>query len=98
MINELKEQLGRCEQWLLEDPNDQEVIDKANDLKARIESLEGNSTLDPEVEDSILNQKKRVKRKIRSINKKLKIRPENEGLLKDLRRWEKELEKLEEMN
>ena len=40
MINDLKAQLARCESWLLEEPDDREVIEKATQLRARIESLE----------------------------------------------------------
>ena len=76
MINELKSQLARCESWLLEEPNDREVIEKATQLRARIESLEKSDTkVEIKKDDNLVKEIKRIKRKIRNVKKKLLIQP-----------------------
>ena len=76
MINDLKAQLARCESWLLEEPNDREVIEKATQLRARIESLEKSDTkVEIKKDDNLVKEIKRIKRKIRNVKKKLLIQP-----------------------
>ena len=76
MINDLQAQLARCESWLLEEPNDREVIEKATQLRARIESLEKSDTkVEIKKDDNLVKEIKRIKRKIRNVKKKLLIQP-----------------------
>ena len=76
MINDLKAQLARCESWLLEEPNDREVIEKATQLRARIESLEKSDTkVEIKKDDNLVKEIKRIKRKIRNVKKKLLVQP-----------------------
>ena len=76
MINDLKAQLARCESWLIENPEDQEVIEKATQLRARIESLEKSDTkVEIKKDDNLVKEIKRIKRKIRNVKKKLLVQP-----------------------
>ena len=85
MINELKAQLARCESWLLEEPDDQEVIEKATQLRARIESLEKSDTkVEIKKDDNLVKEIKRIKRKIRNVKKKLLVQPEDPFLQNEL--------------
>ena len=95
MINDLKEQLARCESWLSENPQDQEVIDKANELKVRIQSLERApiSTGEKQHDENKL-EIKRIRRKIRNLKKKLVKQPENEIIKGEINGLEKIVEEL----
>ena len=85
MINDLKAQLARCESWLLEEPNDQEVIEKATELRDRIESLEKSATkVEIKKDDNLVKEIKRIKRKIRNVKKKLLVQPEDPFLQNEL--------------
>ena len=95
MINELKEQLARCESWLLEEPNDQEVIEKASQLRARIESLEKSTTnVEIKKDDNLVKEIKKAKRKIRSLKKKLIAQPKNPFVKSEIEELERMIEKM----
>ena len=95
MINELKEQLARCESWLLEEPNDQEVSDKASQLRARIESIEKSTTnVEIKKDDNLVKEIKKAKRKIRSLKKKLIAQPKNPFVKSEIEELERMIEKM----
>jgi len=95
MINDLKAQLARCESWLLEEPNDQEVIEKANELRVRIESLENAPEENKSKKrDGVNNEIKRLKRKIRNLKKKLINQPESPVILEEISTLESQVEKM----
>ena len=95
MINDLKAQLARCESWLLEEPNDQEVIEMASELKARIESLEKSDTkVEIKKDDNLVKEIKRIRRKIRNLKKKLISQPENQFVKSEIEELEKTVEKM----
>lgn len=95
MINDLKAQLARCESWLLEEPDDQEVIEKATQLRARIESLEKSDTkIEIKKDDNLVKEIKRIKRKIRNLKKKLIVQPENPFVKNEIEELEKTVEKM----
>ena len=95
MINELKAQLARCESWLLEEPDDQEVIEKATQLRARIESLEKSDTkVEIKKDDNLVKEIKRIKRKIRNVKKKLLVQPEDPFLQNELEEMKTRVELL----
>ena len=95
MINDLKAQLTRCESWLIENPEDQEVIEKAKELKAKIESLENVSTLvENKKDDNLVKEIKRIKRKIRNIKKRLLVQPEDPFLQNELEEMKTRVELL----
>lgn len=95
MINELKAQLARCESWLLEEPDDREVIEKAIQLRARIESLEKSDTkVEIKKDDNLVKEIKRIKRKIRNIKKKLLVQPEDPFLQNELEEMKSRVELL----
>ena len=95
MINELKAQLARCESWLIENPEDQEVIEKAKELKGKIESLENVSTLvENKKDDNLVKEIKRIKRKIRNVKKKLLVQPVDPFLQNELEEMKTRVELL----
>ena len=95
MINELKAQLARCESWLLEEPDDQEVIEKATQLRSRIESLEKSDTkVEIKKDDNLVKEIKRIKRKIRNVKKKLLVQPEDPFLQNELEEMKTRVELL----
>ena len=95
MINDLKAQLARCESWLLEEPNDKEVIEMASELKARIESLEKSDTkVEIKKDDNFVKEIKRIRRKIRNLKKKLISQPENQFIKSEIEEFEKTVEKM----
>ncbi len=95
MINDLKAQLARCESWLLEEPDDQEVIEKATQLRARIESLEkSDSKVEIKKDDNLVKEIKKIKRKIRNLKKKLIEQPENPFVKSEIEELEKTIEKM----
>ena len=95
MINELKAQLARCESWLLEEPDDREVIEKATQLRARIESLEKSDTkVEIKKDDNLVKEIKRIKRKIRNVKKKLLVQPEDPFLQNELEEMKTRVELL----
>ena len=99
MINELKAQLARCESWLLEEPDDQEVIEKATQLRSRIESLEKSDTkVEIKKDDNLVKEIKRIKRKIRNVKKKLLVQPEDPFLQNELEEMKTRVELLKNRN
>lgn len=95
MINDLKAQLARCESWLLEEPDDREVIEMASELKARIESLEKSDTkVEIKKDDNLVKEIKRIRRKIRNLKKKLISQPENQFVKSEIEELEKTVEKM----
>ena len=95
MIDELKAQLARCESWLLEEPDDQEVIEKATQLRSRIESLEKSDTkVEIKKDDNLVKEIKRIKRKIRNVKKKLLVQPEDPFLQNELEEMKTRVELL----
>ena len=95
MINELKAQLDRCESWLLEEPDDREVIEKATQLRARIESLEKSDTkVEIKKDDNLVKEIKRIKRKIRNVKKKLLVQPVDPFLQNELEEMKTRVELL----
>lgn len=95
MINDLKAQLARCESWLLEEPDDQEVIEKANELRIRIESLENAPEENKsKKKEGVNNEIKRLKRKIRNLKKKLINQPESPVILEEISTLESQVEKM----
>ena len=95
MINDLKAQLARCESWLLEEPNDREVIEKATQLRARIESLEKSDTkVEIKKDDNLVKEIKRIRRKIRNLKKKLISQPENQFIKSEIEELEETVEKM----
>ena len=95
MINDLKAQLARCESWLLEEPDDQEVIEMASELKARIESLEKSDTkVEVKKDDNLVKEIKRIRRKIRNLKKKLIAQPENPVVKTEIEELEMLVEKM----
>ena len=95
MINELKAQLARCESWLLEEPDDREVIEKATQLRARIESLEKSDTkVEIKKDDNLVKEIKRIKRKIRNVKKKLLVQPVDPFLQNELEEMKTRVELL----
>ena len=95
MINELKAQLARCESWLLEEPDDREVIEMASELKARIESLEKSDTkVEIKKDDNLVKEIKRIRRKIRNLKKKLIAQPENPVVKTEIEELEILVEKM----
>jgi hypothetical protein len=95
MINDLKAQLARCESWLLEEPDDQEVIDMAQSLRVRIESLEKAATEKVEKkDDNFIREMKSLKRKLRNLKKKLLTNPESVVILNDISEIENKIEKM----
>lgn len=95
MINDLKAQLARCESWLLEEPDDQEVIDMAKSLRDRIESLEKAATEKVEKkDDNFIREMKSLKRKLRNLKKKLLTNPESVVILNDISEIENKIEKM----
>ena len=95
MINDLKAQLARCESWLLEEPDDREVIEKATELRYRIESLEKSDTkVEIKKDDNLVKEIKRIRRKIRNLKKKLISQPENQFIKSEIEELEKTVEKM----
>ena len=95
MINELKAQLARCESWLIENPEDQEVIEKSTQLRARIESLEKSDTkVEIKKDDNLVKEIKKAKRKIRSLKKKLIAQPKNPFVKSEIEELERTIEKM----
>ena len=95
MINDLKAQLARCESWLLEEPDDQEVIEMASELKARIESLEKSDTkVEIKKDDNLVKEIKKIIRKIRNLKKKLIAQPENPVVKTEIEELEILVEKM----
>ena len=95
MINDLKAQLARCESWLLEEPNDQEVIEKATELRDRIESLEKSATkVEIKKDDNLVKEINRIRRKIRNLKKKLIAQPENPVVKTEIEELEILVEKM----
>ena len=95
MINELKAQLARCESWLLEEPDDREVIEKATQLRSRIESLEKSDTkVEIKKDDNLVKEIKRIKRKIRNVKKKLLVQPGDPFLQNELEEMKTRVELL----
>ena len=95
MINDLRAQLARCESWLLEEPDDREVIEMASELKARIESLEKSDTkVEIKKDDNLVKEIKRIRRKIRNLKKKLICQPENQFVKSEIEELEKTVEKM----
>lgn len=94
MINELKAQLARCETWLQEEPDDQEVITKANELRAKIQFLESGAKKEEVVEDGYLKEIKRLKKKIRNLKKKLESQKDNPFIKDEIKELEIKVEKL----
>lgn len=97
MINELEAQLARCESWLVEEPDDQEVREMAEGLRSKIESIKKASLLKKTDENKDTESKRReksLKRKLRNLKKKLLTRPESVEVLEEIEKVEKEIEKL----
>lgn len=71
-MKELKEQLQRCQDWLKEEPNDKEVIEKAEELKAKIKSMEDEKE-QLEMLERIQVLDKEIKKLKREINSNMPI-------------------------
>lgn len=63
-MKELKEQLKRCELWLEENADDDEVIEKANELRTEIARLQNDAN-----KESLLKQLKKKEKEIKEMKK-----------------------------
>ena len=78
-----------------EEPNDQEVIEKATELRDRIESLEKSATkVEIKKDDNLVKEIKRIRRKIRNLKKKLIAQPENPVVKTEIEELEILVEKM----
>lgn len=71
-MKELKEQLTRCELWLEECPEDIEVIEKAKELRTKINNIE-NSFKKEELEKKINKKEKEIRELKKSLTYRFPI-------------------------
>lgn len=72
--DQIKDQIKRCEIWLQEEPDDQEVINKVKELKEELEKIESNESAlkEEEIRKESYYRIKRLRKEINKMKKELR--------------------------